>query len=109
MSAHVPKTAAAIGESSDSWSFQEIYDQTFVSVTKLARYHGVMDGDLDDLAQEVFIAVHRRLNEFEGRASVMTWVSGILRRLVLNYRRGQRRKSAAEARSIRSRPVSKAR
>jgi RNA polymerase sigma-70 factor (ECF subfamily) len=79
-------------------SFREIHDQTFVTVTRLARYLGVRDGDLDDLVQEVFIAVHRRLNEFEARASVKTWVASILRLLVQNYRRTQRRKSAAEAR-----------
>ena len=35
------------------------------------------DAQLDDAVQEVFLVVHRRLAEFEGRSSIRTWVFGI--------------------------------
>jgi RNA polymerase sigma-70 factor (ECF subfamily) len=73
-------------------SLQEVYAQTLPFVLRKARRLGVGESDIDDLTQEVFVAVFRRLHDFEGRSSVRTWVLGILARLVQNYRRGQRRK-----------------
>jgi len=80
-------------------SLQEVYDQTLPFVLRKARRLGVGESDIDDLAQEVFLAVFRRLHDFEGRSSVRTWVLGILARLVQNYRRGQRRKGNEHAQS----------
>jgi RNA polymerase sigma-70 factor, ECF subfamily len=78
-------------------SFEEVYVQTSRFVLNKARRLGVEDSLLDDVMQEVFVAVYRRLNDFEGRSSVKTWVSGILVKLVQNYRRTQRRKGGAHA------------
>jgi RNA polymerase sigma-70 factor (ECF subfamily) len=46
----------------------------------------------DDLVQEVFLVVHRRLGDFEGRSSSKTWLYGIIRRVVADRRRALRRK-----------------
>src|SRR5882724_2924844 len=73
-------------------SFREIYDRTSSFVVRAARKLGVDERDLDDVTQEVFLTVYRRLSDFEGRSSVKTWVSSILSKLVQNYRRGKRRK-----------------
>jgi RNA polymerase sigma-70 factor (ECF subfamily) len=40
----------------------------------------------------VFLVVHRKLAEFEGRASVKTWLFRIARRVVRGHRRTMRRK-----------------
>jgi RNA polymerase sigma-70 factor (ECF subfamily) len=41
---------------------------------------------VDDAVQDVFLVVHRRLGEFEGRAKVRTWLFEILRRVAWRYR-----------------------
>ena len=43
---------------------------------------------------EVFIVAHRRLPEFDGRASITTWLYHLSRGVVSNWRRGRRREAA---------------
>jgi RNA polymerase sigma-70 factor (ECF subfamily) len=78
-------------------SFEEVYQQTFPFVWRTVRRLGVGDSTRDDVAQEVFVAVYRRLNEFEGRSSVKTWIFNILMGIVRNYRRSCRRKGKGQA------------
>lgn len=73
--------------------FEEIYDTCFDFVWRNARRLGVPDEHLDDAVQEVFLVVHRRLADFEGRASVKTWLFGILVKVAADHRRAVRRKS----------------
>lgn len=73
--------------------FEAIYDEHFDFVYRNARRLGVPDAHVDDAVQEVFLVVHRRLDEFEGRSSVKTWVFGILARVAADHRRSLRRKS----------------
>jgi RNA polymerase sigma-70 factor (ECF subfamily) len=42
---------------------------------------------VDDVCQEVFVTVHRRLSDFEGRSSLRTWVYGICVRTASDYRK----------------------
>ena len=70
--------------------FVAVYRAHFAFVWRSLRRLGVPDHALDDAAQEVFITVHRRLGEFEGRSSIKTWIFGIL----LNTARHQRRSIA---------------
>jgi RNA polymerase sigma-70 factor (ECF subfamily) len=51
---------------------------------------GVQPSDLDDVAQDVFVIVHRRLDTFDRRARVTTWLFGICMRVAANYRRRRR-------------------
>jgi RNA polymerase sigma-70 factor (ECF subfamily) len=78
-------------------SFEEVYRQTFPFVWRTVRRLGVGDSTRDDVAQEVFVTVYRRLAEFQGRSSVKTWVFNILMGIVRNYRRSRRRKGKAQA------------
>ena len=73
-------------------SFREIYDQHFAFVWRLAANRGVPQRALEDVAQEVFIVVHRKLPEFEGRSSLKTWIAAIVRRVIADYvkKRGNR-------------------
>jgi RNA polymerase sigma-70 factor (ECF subfamily) len=58
-------------------AFAEIYEQNFDFVWRSLRRLGVAPSTLDDAVQEVFLVVHRRLAEFEGRSSLKTWLFGI--------------------------------
>ncbi len=48
---------------------------------------GVRPSDLDDLCQEVFIVVHKRLHTFDGSSQVTTWLFGICMRVAAAHRR----------------------
>lgn len=55
-------------------TFEDLYDRHFDFVWSTLRRLGVPPADLPDVSQEVFVAVHRRLAEFEPRAKLTTWL-----------------------------------
>jgi len=67
--------------------FKEVYDAHFAFVWRSLRRLRVADANLKDAMQDVFLVVHRRLGEFEGRAKVSTWLFGICWRVAKDYRR----------------------
>lgn len=73
-------------------SFDEVYEATFDFVYRNARRLGVPQSAADDVVQEVFLILHRRLGEYDGRATLRGWVYGILANTVRGYRRSFRRK-----------------
>jgi RNA polymerase sigma-70 factor, ECF subfamily len=77
--------------------FEALYQDHFDFVWRSARRLGVAERSLDDAVQDVFIVVHRRLGEFEGRSSVRSWIYGIARRVAHDHRRRARRKERGEA------------
>jgi RNA polymerase sigma-70 factor (ECF subfamily) len=52
----------------------------------------------EDVAQDVFVQVHRAARSFEGRSSFKTWLYGIAINLCRDHRRRQR--TSAESRTI---------
>jgi RNA polymerase sigma-70 factor (ECF subfamily) len=76
----------------------EIYAAHFDFVWRSLRRFGVPPAGLEDAAQEVFIVVHRRLGEFEGRSSIKTWVFGIARRVARDHRPSSRQQPLEGAR-----------
>jgi RNA polymerase sigma-70 factor (ECF subfamily) len=54
---------------------------------RVLRRLGVAEADADDVCQEVFVVVHRKLPEFAGESSVRTWVYGICVRVASDHRR----------------------
>ena len=77
-------TAAAMPEAFVRPTFQEVYAAHFEMVWRLAASR-VPAAALDDVVQEVFLVVHRKLPDFEGRSSVRTWLYGIVRWVVRDY------------------------
>jgi RNA polymerase sigma-70 factor, ECF subfamily len=59
-------------------------------VWRALRALGVADGEVDDLCQEVFVVVHRRRGDFEGRSSLRTWLYSICLRKAAAHRRRRR-------------------
>ena len=68
-------------------SFDAVYAAHFAYVWRILRTFGVVEAALEDAAQDVFVVVHRRLPEFEGRAAITTWLFSIARRVAGAYRR----------------------
>ncbi|MBX7197046.1 MAG: RNA polymerase sigma factor [Sandaracinaceae bacterium] len=74
--------------------FEQVYDEHIDYLWRAARGMGVSPSAVDDVLQDLFLVVHRRLPEFEGRASVRTWLTRILVRVVSEHRRRFRRKES---------------
>ncbi|APR78067.1 RNA polymerase sigma factor RpoE [Minicystis rosea] len=68
-------------------SFEALFAQHAPFAGRALRRLGVREADLDDLVQEVFLVVHRRLATFDGRCAVSTWVYAICIRVASDYRR----------------------
>jgi RNA polymerase sigma-70 factor (ECF subfamily) len=72
--------------------FDRLYEEYCDFVWRSACRLGVDGIDADDLVQEVFFVAHRRLQEFEGRASAKTWLFGILHHVLQHHFRSHARK-----------------
>jgi RNA polymerase sigma-70 factor (ECF subfamily) len=95
--AHDPKVATRVlGAASPSMAdadatrapleFAAVYRTWFHEVSRWARALGGLEADLDDLAQEVFLVVRRKLAGFDG-ANLPGWLYAITARTVSDYRR----------------------
>lgn len=71
--------------------FDAVYAGQVHFIWRVLRGMGVSDALVEDAVQDVFLVVHRRLAEFDGRFSIKTWLFEIAFRVACNYRRkGQR-------------------
>lgn len=64
---------------------REIFESHAPFVLRLVRRLGVRPSDVEDVAQEVFVIVHRRLADLQPGVMVRSWLFGITRRVVSNY------------------------
>jgi RNA polymerase sigma-70 factor (ECF subfamily) len=77
-----PRATAGAGE----LEFSRLYDEWFDRVVVWLASLGAPSADREDLAQEVFVVVRRRLPDFDGR-NVAGWLFQIARRQVLRHKR----------------------
>ena len=68
-------------------AFAEVFRTHAPQVWRSLRRLGVRESDIEDQCQEVFVVVHRKLPEFEGRSLLSTWIYGICMRVASDYRR----------------------
>jgi RNA polymerase sigma-70 factor, ECF subfamily len=72
--------------------FEEFYDENADFVWRVVARLGVRASSVEDVVQEVFVVVYRKLPEFRGTSSVKTWLYQIARLAVHEHRRTVRRK-----------------
>lgn len=82
--------ALASTEAMPQASFLDVYEEHMPFVWNGVRRLGVPESAVEDVVQEVFLVVHKKLGDFEGRSSMRTWLFGIALRVVRRYRRSQR-------------------
>jgi RNA polymerase sigma-70 factor (ECF subfamily) len=83
-----PLHAASCGEAD---RFSAVYGEHFGFVWRSLRALGVPAAATDDAAQDVFIVVHRRLDDYDARAPMRAWLFGIARNVARRHReRAQR-------------------
>jgi len=73
--------------SPSSSSFATIFREHAPLVWRALRRLGVREADVEDLSQEVFVIVHRKLPTFEGRSALSTWIYGICVRVASDHRK----------------------
>ena len=78
--------------------FQAIYKQYFDFVWSSARHLGATGDAIDDVVQDVFIVIHSKLATLRNPEALRSWIYGIVRRTVSDYRRSSRTRDAAGAR-----------
>jgi RNA polymerase sigma-70 factor (ECF subfamily) len=75
-------------------SLTQVYQQHIDFVWRNARRLGMSSTSADDVVQDVFLVVQRRLGDFQtGNGSMRSWIFGILIRVVHDHRRTARRKT----------------
>lgn len=84
MSDFEPETGA--DPRADEQAFRRLVIEHAPHVRRLVRSLGIAESELDDVCQETFIVVHRRMHTFEGRSALRTWVFGIALRVASDYR-----------------------
>jgi RNA polymerase sigma-70 factor, ECF subfamily len=77
----------------DSPVFADVYAAHFAFVWRTVRRLGAPDASVEDLTQEIFVIVHRRLDEFEGRSSLRGWLFAIVANVVRGHRRALQKKN----------------
>lgn len=69
----------------------EVYRAHAGFVWRVVRRLGVPEAAIEDVVHDVFLVVHRRLHEYDGRAAMTSWLFGIARGVAANLRRSQSR------------------
>lgn len=97
MSEHSPEgrgderrtSEASTAKTAGVLTVDQIFREHGAFVWRALKRLGVAPSDVDDATQEVFVVVHRKLGEYEGRAQMRTWLYGI----AVKVAAAQRRKS----------------
>ena len=79
-------------------TLQTIYKEYFDFVWSSARHLGATGDAIDDVVQDVFIVIHSRLATLQRPEALRSWIYGIVRRTVSDYRRSRRTRDVAGAR-----------
>lgn len=67
-------------------SFQAIFQNEFAYVCRSLLRFGVPRSDVDDVAHDVFVAVHSRLADFDPTRPLRPWLFAFAARLAAKYR-----------------------
>lgn len=73
--------------------FAELFRSEHDFVWRCLRRIGFHEHEADDLTQDVFLVVHRRLDDFDTSRSIRAWLYGIAKRVGRDYRRGNARRA----------------
>lgn len=74
-----------------------LYRDHATMVRRALRTLGVAPANLDDAVQDVFVVLHRRIDDFDRERSVRNWLWGIARGVASGYRRSDRRRRRLHA------------
>lgn len=87
---------ARSAQSGDRDAFFRLYDRYLQRVTNRVRSR-VPPQDVEDVTQDVFVALVRSLDRYEQRARFNTWLYTIVNRQIADFYRRRQRKEAPDA------------
>jgi RNA polymerase sigma-70 factor (ECF subfamily) len=87
LSEHAGLPARASTETEDTLDLRSIYASQREHVWLTLQRMGVRRPDLEDVFQDVFIVVHKRLHTYRPEAKLTAWLYGICLRSVARHRR----------------------
>ncbi|MEM6294215.1 MAG: sigma-70 family RNA polymerase sigma factor [Myxococcota bacterium] len=96
-------TGSTRSASDDALTFDQIYRAHLGFVWRTLRSMGVPESAVEDATHEVFVVLHRRWGDWDGRAKVTTWLYGIARGVARNTRR-QRGRADRKLRAVHAQP-----
>jgi RNA polymerase sigma-70 factor, ECF subfamily len=76
--------------------FRTIFELEVGYVMRTLRRLGVAPSDLEDLAHDVFLAVHQRLDSYDPARALRPWLFGFAFRVASHYRRKAGRETALD-------------
>jgi RNA polymerase sigma-70 factor (ECF subfamily) len=85
---HAASTAAA--PTTAPCTFAEVYRDNAARVARWVSCLGSVDCDVEDVVQEVFLVVSRKLAGFRSEGTFASWLFQITRKIVANHRRRSR-------------------
>lgn len=80
--------------------FRVLYEHFLPLVARWVTRLGIPRHALDDVMQEIFLTVYEKLDQFEGRAPLRSWMFGVTIRVTRNYRRRRTTAPAGEEREV---------
>ncbi len=89
------KAASEAPPPPESIDFTALYHANFSFVWRTLRGLGVEESSVADAAQEVFVIVLRKIEDYRPTASMRSWIFGIARRVAKDFRRASRRRGIA--------------
>lgn len=82
---------SSVAHSAQTLDFGSIFMANHAFVCRSLSYFGVGTPNVEDLAQEVFLVLYRRLSDFDPNQDLRSWLFGIARRVAQTHRRGTAR------------------
>lgn len=83
--------SAETGPADPPHTTRQLFEAYAGFVLRTVRRLGVSASDTEDVTQEVFLIVHRRIADLQAEVNPRSWLFGIARRVVANYLRKSRR------------------
>jgi RNA polymerase sigma-70 factor (ECF subfamily) len=94
MSSDVEPDGTGASDERAAPSFEFVYREFFGFVWSCTRRLGIVENELDDVVQEIFLVIHARLHTLQHPESIKSWIYGIVRRTASTYHRAKRAKLA---------------
>ncbi len=67
--------------------FRDIFESEYGYVRQVAKRLGIRERELDDIVHDVFLTVHRKMDEFDAGRPLRPWLFGITFRVVVGTKR----------------------
>ncbi|WP_272427787.1 RNA polymerase sigma factor [Polyangium jinanense] len=82
-----PRTATAPSSATNELDVLAVHEAQADFVWRSLQRLGIRPADLEDVFQEVFVVVHKRLHTFDGSSALTTWLFGVCLRVAAAHRR----------------------